>query len=126
MSGIEKISQTDVLNAIRKLESTQAVCKVDKQEFTQVVNNHATINMSQKEYKTIMQQRPLIKYRPARNSFIKKGDKALLAQGLGIDESNLDDYLKQIEANNFTSDVLVKMKDKKKKKVAETDITLSQ
>ncbi|MBQ8476532.1 hypothetical protein IJ531_05665, partial [bacterium] len=41
----------------------------------------------------IMSHRPLQKFRPIKNAFTKKGDKILLSKALGIDESDISNYI---------------------------------
>lgn len=49
--------------------------------------------ISKKEYETIVRKRPLIKFRPLKNSFIKSGDKRLLADSLSISVSEVDNVI---------------------------------
>lgn len=55
--------------------------------------------ITKSEYKTLMKNRPLIKYRPLKNSFTKKGDKILLAEALGIEEKDVDKTIDHIILN---------------------------
>lgn len=46
--------------------------------------------VSQKEYETIVNKSPLIKFRPLVNTFIKSSDKALLAESLNVPKNQVD------------------------------------
>lgn len=66
--------------------------KNNSSEISSIVKTH----ISSSEFNIIMQNRPLIKYRPIRNSFTKRGDKIILAKSLNIPTSEVDNYIKQI------------------------------
>lgn len=51
--------------------------------------------ISKQEYEGIISKRPLIKFRPVRNTFIKSSDKALLAESLNIPKSDIDKYINE-------------------------------
>ena len=46
--------------------------------------------ISKKEYESIVNKRPLIKFRPLRNSLIKSIDKTLLAESFGVSKAEVD------------------------------------
>lgn len=48
-----------------------------------------------------MSERPLIRFRPLKNSFTKKGDTIILAKSLGIAEKDIKKYINSIIENNF-------------------------
>ena len=52
--------------------------------------------ISSMDFKTLMQKRALIKFRPLKNSFTKKGDKLILAKALGINPSEVPNYIKNV------------------------------
>ena len=54
------------------------------------------IKLSNSEFLDMMQSRPLIKFRPLKNSYTKWGDKVILAKSLGILPSQLSDYIKNV------------------------------
>lgn len=72
--------------------------KVDfiKQNYSEI-KSVLDITPTSDEYRDMMNIRPLIKYRPIKNSFTKKGDKILLAKTLNIEPSKIDDYIKNIQ-----------------------------
>lgn len=79
------ISLTDKTNFVRK----------NKTAITNVVKNELT----GLEFKGLMGNRPLPKFRPLKNSFTKRGDKILLAKTLGIPVSEVDDFI--VKAKDF-------------------------
>lgn len=60
-------------------------------------NNNLIPNLciSKKEYEGIISKRPLIKFRPVRNMFIKSSDKALLAESLNVPKSDVDKFINE-------------------------------
>lgn len=81
----------------RKLTETQKTefLKNHKTEIRQLVNLHIT----SAEYKGLMKNRPLQKFRPLKNSFTKRGDKKLLANALDIPESDVNDYIEKVSSS---------------------------
>lgn len=57
--------------------------------------------MTKSEYSSLLKNRPLIKYRPLKNSFTKHGDKKLLAESLEIKEPDVNKYIDNIINTNF-------------------------
>ena len=72
-----------------KLKSRYQVDNVQKYNYT------PALCMSKKEYETIVNKKPLIKFRPIRNSLIKSFDKQLLAQTLQIPQGDVDKVIMQ-------------------------------
>ncbi|MCR5261915.1 MAG: hypothetical protein K6C94_08780 [Candidatus Gastranaerophilales bacterium] len=62
----------------------------NKTDSVQRRNYTTTLCVSKKEYEAIVNKRPLIKFRPVVNSYIKSCDKALVAQSLSIPKSQID------------------------------------
>lgn len=90
---------------IEKVLSSQKLTDAQKAAF--IHNNAVEIKqvmrseITKDEFALIMKNRPLIRFRPLKNSFTKKGDKILLAKSLGIDECDVDDYIQNIIDTNF-------------------------
>ena len=63
--------------------------------------NREEINMH--ELKEILKTRPLIRFRPLKNSFTKQGDKKLLSKALGIEPSQVDGYINSMVKNGYIS-----------------------
>ena len=57
--------------------------------------------ISSADYKILMKNRNLKKFRPLKNSFTKKGDKIILAKALGITPSELAGYIKTAKENIY-------------------------
>ena len=78
--------------------------KITDSQKTQFVRHYKTeiqqaleVKLSGTEFKWIMSKRPLQKFKPVRNSFTKRGDKIMLAEMLGIEPSDVNDYISNIE-----------------------------
>ena len=99
ISPIDGIKSIDI-NTVYKVLSSQNITDGQKIQFMK--NNSSEIHkvvelaISSKDFKTLMGNRPLIKFRPLKNSFTKRGDKKLLAMSLGIEPTDVDDYIKDI------------------------------
>ena len=84
-----------------KISETQKVqfIKNNRTEITEIVQRNADI-INLADFRGLMQHRPLIKFRPLKNSFTKRGDKILLAKTLGISPAEVTDYIENVE-NDF-------------------------
>lgn len=110
---IEKINFNNTTldsSTIQNILSSQKLTELEKVKFLQ--NNRMQIRqvfenetITGTEFKEMMKNRPIIKFRPLKNSFTKRGDKVLLAKTLNIDTASVDDYIR-----NTTED-LKKTKD---------------
>ncbi|MBQ8212026.1 MAG: hypothetical protein IJZ27_05815, partial [Treponema sp.] len=89
---VEKIDHLNFESFQKILESTSIT---DSQKVQFINENRAQIKqiletkISSMDFKTMMQKRALIKFRPLKNSFTKKGDKILLAKALEINPSEV-------------------------------------
>lgn len=94
---VAKINNLDFETLMNVMSSTQ-INEVQKTQF--VKNNLPQINkimvakISSSEFKTLMDNRALIKFRPLKNSFTKRGDKLILAKALSINPSEIKIYIK--------------------------------
>lgn len=108
-----KIQSINAINIQRVLASPK-LTDAQKAEF--IHNNAVEIKqvmqtkISKEEFAHIMKNRPLIRFRPLRNSFTKKGDKILLAKSLGINESEVDDYIQNLSFDDASTDSIEKVK----------------
>ena len=99
-----KIQAINAIN-IEKVLSSKKLTDSQKAEF--INNNSIEIkqvmknNITKEEFSHLMKNRPLIRFRPIRNSFTKKGDKILLAQSLGIEPTDVEKYIARIVESNF-------------------------
>ena len=78
--------------------------KITQDEKVQFMRKHSgeiksTLNVvpTSSEFNKMMAARPLIKYRPFKNSFTKRGDKILLAKSLNIPITEVEDYIKNVQ-----------------------------
>ena len=124
MGRIEPIKTTNIINEIKAIEQKNLKCETNKTEFKQIVNHQAVLQMSPKEYKTLLKSRPLIKYRPLKNSLAKRIDKSLLAEGLNIPEDDIEDYISGIVKNNFEEDSIVKLNKNLNKTIKQSEINM--
>ena len=79
---IQKVFTSDKISDSQKV----AFFKQHHGDITEVIRQ----TISSKEFAHMMKGRPLIKFRPLKNSFTKRGDKILLAKALGIESSEID------------------------------------
>lgn len=97
ISKIEKFNP----KLIHQVLSSSAITQEEKVQFIRKNNSEiiSALNIvpTGSEYNKIMENRPLIKYRPLKNSFTKRGDKILLAKSLNIPVSEVDDYVKNVQ-----------------------------
>ena len=105
---IQPIEQLD-FNTVQRVLTSQKLSEAQKVQF--IKNNSTQIRqlvetgMTSTEYKSLMKNRPLQKFKPLKNSFTKRGDKILLAKALEIQPSEVNDYIKNV------TDSLNKVKD---------------
>jgi len=98
---IEKLDNIN-LETIQKTLSSSSITDSQKIQFInqyrpeieQIIKNQ----ISNKDFKTLMHKRALIKFRPLKNSFTKKGDKIILAKALGITPSEVNTYIKNVSS----------------------------
>ena len=99
--GIQPITQ---LRIYEVLSSTQ-ISDEKKADFIRnnavEIKNTLNNNISKDEFNLIMSKRPLIKFRPFKNSFTKKGDDIILSKSLGIDKKEINKYINSVIKTNF-------------------------
>ena len=98
---ITRINNLNFEKLMQILESP-VMTETQKTEFIKKnyfeIERIMTVKISSLEYKTLMQNRKLQKFRPLKNSFTKKGDKLILAKALNINPSNINSYIKNVFA----------------------------
>lgn len=93
---VNKINGLDFA-AIQRVMTAANISDAQKVRFMR--ENRAEIHsiisakISGSEFAQIMKNRPLIKYRPLKNSLTKRADKTLLAQALNIHTQEVDGYV---------------------------------
>ena len=84
-------------NSINKVLTSSEITDQQKIDFLKSnkveISKMVEAKISSKEFSFLMQNRPLVKFRPLKNSFTKRGDKILLAQALNINPKSLDSYI---------------------------------
>ncbi|MCM1265088.1 MAG: hypothetical protein NC200_02720 [Candidatus Gastranaerophilales bacterium] len=102
-----KITSIDAITVSRVLRSNKLTYQ-QKAEFlkknSSAIKQIIRTEISQSELETIMKKRPLIRFRPLKNSFTKQGDKILLAKSLGIEKKEVNSYINNIVNNGFKTD----------------------
>ncbi len=100
VSAINSITPITLLKVHEVLTSN----KISQREKTDFIRHYKTeiqeavdVKLSGTEFKWIMSKRPLQKFKPFRNSLTKRGDKILLAETLGIEPCEVDDYISNVE-----------------------------
>ena len=96
---IEKIEHLDFLKLQEILSSTKITdsekirfIEQNKPEIEKIVD----VKISNEDFNYLIQNRNLVKFRPLKNSFTKKGDKILLAKALNINPSEVSSYIKNV------------------------------
>ena len=100
VQSISSITTID-LPTIHQVLSSSNISESQKADFVKqhaeqirhVFNGHISLA----EYKFIMNNRPLRKFRFLKNSITKRGDRIFLAITLGVDPAELDDYIGDVE-----------------------------
>lgn len=93
---VEQINFESVMSVL----SSPSITEVEKTSFVNKYKSEIAEIMQAKissmDYKALMQQRGLKKFRPLKNSFTKKGDKIILAKALNINPSEVSGYIKKV------------------------------
>ena len=93
---ITKVNSLD-LNMVYNVLTSSKITNAEKTKFLKLNKNRIVDLTAQKissnEFGLMMEKRPLIKFRPLKNSFTKAGDKKLLAKTLNIKPLLVDSYI---------------------------------
>lgn len=121
ISSINSISNIRPVNLydLKKILASQKL--TDKQKAEYINKNRIKIKnlmkdkITKQEFAYMMQNRPLIRFRPLKNSYTKKGDKILLAKSVGINPNEVNAYVQRIAeatkmTNNYTTSDIDKVK----------------
>lgn len=104
MLSVEKTSPLTTVD-IYKILSSKKLSDKEKADF--IKNNKHLIKatlkkeITRQEYDAIMEQRPLIKFRPLKNSFTKRGDEIILAKSLNIDKKDIQKEINAVIESGF-------------------------
>ncbi len=97
IDAISALKITDI-SQLNKLSASE---KVDVIQKNPNLLSEIKTTITKADYAQMMSQRPLIRFRPLKNSFVKKGDKIILAKSLDIDVSDVDSTIRSIIETNF-------------------------
>lgn len=88
---IQQNGQNEVRNKTVSDKIETNYLQTEKNRDTLVKDNYiSSLIISKQEYGSMMRHRPLIKFRPLKNSFIKHGDLALLAESLNVPKNKVN------------------------------------
>lgn len=104
MDKIQPINSIDSL-MVYKVLSSEKLTDAQKAQFIKknavAIKNLAKTDITQNEFKELMTHRPLIRFRPLKNSFTKQGDDIMFAKSVGITKKEIKKYINSIIDNNF-------------------------
>lgn len=96
---INKIEYLDI-EALQNVLTSNKITEAQKTSF--LLKNRSQIskiietNITSTDFKNLMQNRTLQKFRPLKNSYTKWGDKIILAKALGIQPNEIPDFIRKI------------------------------
>jgi hypothetical protein len=98
---VSVINETLDLATLRNILTSNKITNKQKARFIkdnslQIKNIIESTPITGKEFRYMMHNRPLIKFRPLKNSFTKRGDKKILAETLDIDPIHVDSYINEV------------------------------
>lgn len=104
MDKIQAINSISAFEVHKILASTK-LTDGQKAEFihknTAAIKSLAEKEITKAEFQEIMFQRPLIKFRPLKNSFTKQGDDIILAKALNINKKDIKKYINTVIESDF-------------------------
>ncbi len=99
--AIEDIDNLTFQNVLLSTKLTNAQKVEFIRENSAEIKRMTGIEISKDEFLQIMNKRALVRLRPLKNSFTKKGDEILLAESLSIPVKDIKKYINSIINNNF-------------------------
>lgn len=85
---------------VQKIMTSNKLTEAQKAQFVRTnrvkIKEVIETKITSAEFKGLMENRPLQKFRPLKNSYTKMGDKIILAKALGIEPSQVADHIKNI------------------------------
>ena len=97
--SVAKIESVD-FNTIHRILRSNSITEAQKEQF--IRKHQAEIHkimegkISGAEFRGLMKNRPLQKFRPLKNSFTKMGDKKLLGIALDIEPADVPSYIEEV------------------------------
>lgn len=99
VSAINSITPI-TLSKVHEVLTSNKITDTQKKEFVRhfrtQIQEALDVKLSGSEFKWIMRQRPLRKFKFVKNSLTKRGDKALLANLLEIEPCEVDNYIENV------------------------------
>ena len=89
--SFEKVMEVMASTKISDTEKAQFITQ-NRPQIKQIMDAKITDS----EFKDMMGKRAILKFRPLKNSFTKKGDKILLAKALEINPGDVNGYIKNV------------------------------
>lgn len=96
MAKVEPITPVYInkVLASNKITNEQKIMFI--KENAPIIKSFSAEEINVDELKEIMKSRPLIRFRPLKNSFTKQGDKVLLAKSLNIEPNEVNGYIRNL------------------------------
>lgn len=104
---MDKIQPVNSLNALEvyKILTSEKLTDTQKAQFIKknstAIKNMTKSEITPTELKELMSHRPLVRFRPLKNSFTKQGDSIMFAKAVGITKKDIRKYINSIIDNNF-------------------------
>jgi len=96
---------------IQKVLSSTKLTDAQKAQFLKenavAIKEVAKTEITKAEFVQMMKERPLIRFRPFKNSFTKRGDRILLAKSLGVEQNELNNYIDNVFAEDLNARHLI-------------------
>ncbi len=104
MDKIQPVNSISALE-VHKILSSEKLTDGQKAEFihknSAAIKSIAETEITKEEFKELMNNRPLIRFRPLKNSFTKQGDDILLAKALNINKIDINKYINTLIETGF-------------------------
>ncbi len=96
MATVEPITPVYINKVLgnNKITNEQKIQFIKKNES--IIKSFSAEEINITELKEIMKSRPLIRFRPLKNSFTKQGDKIILAKSLNIKPKDVNEYIRNL------------------------------
>ena len=97
--SVQKVETLD-FDKVYKVLSSRKLSEAQKTAFIKAnsaqIKTIAEFNITSPDFSKLMEQRPIIKFRPLKNCYTKYGDKIILAKSLGLQPSEIPEYVKNV------------------------------
>ena len=106
---MDRIQPVNAINAfeVHKVLASPKLTDGQKAEFihknSAAIKSLAEEKISKAEFQEIMAHRPLIRFRPLKNSFTKQGDNIILAKALNLNKMSVNKYINSVIESDFSN-----------------------